>query len=153
MPDGALAPAGFPAGLIAAQSIGERGTQLSMQSFHTGKRAFTISDVRRVLGHGDEDKYFEDLDGASRFVAELKGDEAYASLQDRHFHILWRVIKASPEHTLRSAIKRLGAMSRIAFQRQAREIAVAALSQESSPLAEPAARVLFGLFGARSNLI
>jgi hypothetical protein len=40
---------GYPAGLIAAQSIGERGTQLSMQSFHTAKRAFTPDSVRKLL--------------------------------------------------------------------------------------------------------
>lgn len=40
---------GYPAGLIAAQSIGERGTQLSMQSFHTAKRAFTPDSVRELL--------------------------------------------------------------------------------------------------------
>jgi hypothetical protein len=153
LPDGTLPAVGFPAGLIAAQAIGERGTQLSMQSFHTGQRAFTIGDVRRVVGHGDESKYFGDLDGAARFVAALKECDAYGSLQDRHFHIVWRVIQASPEHTLRSAIKHLGAMSRIAFQSQAREVAVAALSQESCPLTEPTARVLYGLFGARGGLV
>jgi hypothetical protein len=152
LPGGVLPTAGFPAGLIAAQSIGERGTQLSMQSFHTGQRAFTIGDVRRVFGHGDEGDYFESLDGAARFVMALKECDAYGSLQDRHFHILWRVIQASPEHTLRSAIKQLGAMTRIAFQSQAREIAAAALSQQSCPLDEPAARVLYGLFGARGGL-
>lgn len=153
LPNGAIPAAGFPVGLIAAQSIGERGTQLSMQSFHTGQRAFTISDVRRVLGHGDEDKYFENLVGAERFIAALKASDAYASLQDRHFHVLWKVIQASPDHTLRSAIKHLGAMSRIAFQSQSREIAAAALTHETCSLVEPVARVLYGLFGGRAKLI
>ncbi len=40
---------GYPAGLVAAQSIGERGTQLSMQSFHTGVRAFTPDSVHAIL--------------------------------------------------------------------------------------------------------
>jgi hypothetical protein len=40
---------GYPAGLVAAQSIGERGTQLSMQSFHTGARAFTPDSVHAIL--------------------------------------------------------------------------------------------------------
>ena len=152
LPDGRLPAVGFPAGLIAAQSIGERGTQLSMQSFHTGQRAFTMGDVRKILGRGDDKKYFDGLDGAGQFVAALKECPAYGELQDRHFHILWRVIQASSEHTLRSAIKHLGAMSRIAFQSQAREIAVAALSHESCPLTEPATRVLYGLFGMRNKL-
>ena len=91
---GAMPAVGFPAGLIAAQSIGERGTQLSMQSFHTGERAFTISDARRLLGHGDDGKFFEDADGGARFVADWKACDVYTSLQDRHFHVLWRVIQA-----------------------------------------------------------
>jgi len=153
LPNGLMPATGYPAGLIAAQSIGERGTQLSMQSFHTGQRAFTIGDVRRVLGRRDDDLYFKDVKGAVNFVAALKECDAYSSLQNRHFHILWRVIQASPEQTLRSAIKHLGAMSRIAFQSQAREIVTAALTHESSPLAEPSARVLYGLFGARSKLL
>src|ERR1035441_8244302 len=49
LPNGASAPIGFPVGLIAAQSIGERGTQLSMQSFHTGQKAFSILDVLDIL--------------------------------------------------------------------------------------------------------
>ena len=152
MPDGTLPAIGFPAGLIAAQSIGERGTQLSMQSFHTGQRVFTIGDIRRILGHGDDKQYFDDLKGAEQLVAALKECPAYGGLQGRHFHILWRVIQASPKHTLRSAIEHLGPISRIAFQSQAREIAAAALLEESCQLTEPVARVLYGLWGSRSKL-
>ena len=49
LPDGNEPPIGFPVGLIAAQSIGERGTQLSMQSFHAGTSQFSIRDVRRIF--------------------------------------------------------------------------------------------------------
>ena len=39
-------------GLIAAQSIGERGTQLAMQSFHAGTRALDTDASRRLLLKG-----------------------------------------------------------------------------------------------------
>ena len=54
LPAGEKPEIGFPAGLIAAQSIGERGTQLSMQSFHTGQNAFSMRDVERYLDHTGE---------------------------------------------------------------------------------------------------
>lgn len=49
LPSGELAPLNFPAGLIAAQSIGERGTQLSMQSFHTGERAISLLEIEHLF--------------------------------------------------------------------------------------------------------
>lgn len=45
LPDGSSPTVGFPIGLLAAQSIGERGTQLSMQSFHTGHRAISTREI------------------------------------------------------------------------------------------------------------
>lgn len=45
LPDGTVPEVGFPIGLVAAQSIGERGTQLSMQSFHTGHRAISTREI------------------------------------------------------------------------------------------------------------
>ena len=157
LPNGATPTLGFPVGLIAAQSIGERGTQLSMQSFHTGQRAFSIGIIRRIL-QATEKSYFCDIDEAFRFAQDLKdGDgkdnKPYKDVRDRHFHVLWRVIHYSKDRTLRSVIHDLKPLSRIAFQNQAREIAAAALTHEPCPLAEPSARVLYGLFGARSKLL
>ena len=42
-------PANYPIGLIAALSVGERGTQLTMQSFHTGQRIFTAKEACRLV--------------------------------------------------------------------------------------------------------
>ena len=161
LPDGALPTVGFPAGLIAAQSIGERGTQLSMQSFHTGQgtfgRAFNIGFVRRTL-EGAEGFHFSDISEVPAFIerlreGDLKENKPYEKLTDRHFHVLWRVLASSPGHSLRSAIENLGTVSRMAFQSQARAIAAAALTGEPSPMVEPVARVLYGGFGKRSELI
>ena len=48
-PDGRSLSPGFPIGLVTAQSIGERGTQLSMQSFHTGQKVASIAEVEALL--------------------------------------------------------------------------------------------------------
>ncbi|MEI8197197.1 MAG: hypothetical protein WCI73_14965 [Phycisphaerae bacterium] len=45
LPDGSKPELGFPIGLTAAQSVGERGTQLSMQSFHTGHRTISTREI------------------------------------------------------------------------------------------------------------
>jgi DNA-directed RNA polymerase beta' subunit len=45
LPWGGQAPENYRAGLIAAQSIAEPGTQVSMQAFHTGRKAFSVKDL------------------------------------------------------------------------------------------------------------
>jgi len=47
--DSAQLPAGYPVGILAAQSIGERGTQLSMRGFHTGEREIDLEDIRTLI--------------------------------------------------------------------------------------------------------
>ena len=42
-------PSDYPVGLVAALSVGERGTQLTMQSFHTGQRVFTAKEAYRLV--------------------------------------------------------------------------------------------------------
>ena len=44
---------GEPVGVIAAQSIGEPGTQLTLRTFHIGGTASTIVDLAEVIASGD----------------------------------------------------------------------------------------------------
>ncbi|MBT4207153.1 hypothetical protein HOE22_02285, partial [Candidatus Woesearchaeota archaeon] len=87
----------FPAGLIAAQSIGERCTQLTMSSFHSGEKGVTLSDVEKILS--DLPKDF------NRFYQRLHGIPALKNIRKEHFRMLWLVIKRSSDETLNSAIK------------------------------------------------
>ena len=48
-----LASVGDPVGIIAAQSIGEPGTQLTMRTFHTGGIA-SASDITKGLPRVEE---------------------------------------------------------------------------------------------------
>lgn len=151
LPDGKLPEVGFPAGLIAAQSIGERGTQLSMQSFHTGQSGVNIHDVRGILGLGARplarEFEFADPAEASRFVDRLRGSDAYKDLLARHFEILWRVLSWSESKTLLSAIQSHDAISRLAYRDQARELASALVTGQPCSRETPFAKVLLGGFG------
>jgi hypothetical protein len=101
LPNGLMPAIGFPAGLVAAQSIGERGTQLSMQSFHAGDRQIDIQDVRQTLGLSAAKRaslksapFFEFLDSgeAVQFAAYFQESDAYKDLEPRHLLLLWTVL-------------------------------------------------------------
>ncbi len=46
-------PLGTLVGILAGQSVGEQGTQLSMRTFHTGGRALPIDEVSRLFARGE----------------------------------------------------------------------------------------------------
>ncbi|KAB2891155.1 MAG: hypothetical protein F9K32_05455 [Desulfobulbaceae bacterium] len=121
-------PKGYPAGLIAAQSFGERGTQLSMQSFHTAERQLSIDEVVSLLNGKDysatqegEKKsaksacnWFVQKDDAQKLVKRIQGIKAYADIDQRHLLLIWLIIHRSKGKALnqvwkenRSAISRL----------------------------------------------
>lgn len=147
-----LPPIGFPAGLIAAQSIGERGTQLSMQSFHTGEKTFTIHSVLNLLDGRDELHLFDHTECVKAFVAAMKKAKPYRELEERHFQLLWRAIRSSPERTLKSANLATGLLTRVGFEQQGKRVLIGACAGESSAVTEPFARVLLNLFGTRGPL-
>jgi hypothetical protein len=86
---GIPAPTGYPAGLIAAQSFGERGTQLSMQSFHAGDRGIRVKDVDNILDNSD---LFSSEDDYEKFREAIEEFPAYEKLEKRHIALIWRAI-------------------------------------------------------------
>jgi DNA-directed RNA polymerase beta subunit/DNA-directed RNA polymerase beta' subunit len=99
---GTLPEIGYPAGIIAAQSIGEPGTQLTLSSFHSGgavgqEKQFGIMDIR---------KQFTQVDGDVQVVFKNQGinaaaEEQLAKLQemyirfgiaDQHFEVIIRTM-------------------------------------------------------------
>ena len=151
LPDGRSPEVGFPAGLIAAQSIGERGTQLSMQSFHTGQRGIDIEYVENALNgkifndkknEFEECDWFSDVTKAHAFISLLKNDNVYKDIEDRHFQILWRVIHESTDKTLKSATSEIGTLSLMAFESQLKVIFEAAKSKVVALISDPVARVI-----------
>jgi hypothetical protein len=87
LPDGSLPPNGFPAGLIAAQSIGERGTQLSMKSVQMATKAIDISAAKSAIRNAGRKFRKEE-----QFLEYLQSASAYEKLLDRHFSMLWKVM-------------------------------------------------------------
>jgi hypothetical protein len=145
LPDGHAPSIGFPAGLIAAQSIGERGTQLSMQSVRAGESQFSIRDVRQHFAAAES--FFESPISSSAFVREMLKCEEYKRLKPRHFEVLWKAIHQSTKKTLKSAIEGRELLAQIAFQNQAPMIALAAARRFAGSRKDPVAQVLFAGFG------
>lgn len=103
LPTGEDAPIGFPAGLIAALAIGERGTQVSMKSAHSGGGNNNFNSVRSLIYTGmahirkGEKKPFkpETFDEFyNAIVSGIQGFNAlapdYKAVAKRHFEILWK---------------------------------------------------------------
>lgn len=150
LPNGELPSVGYPAGLITAQSIGERGTQLSMQSFHTGTRAFDMSVVRTILSGKDEAKYFDGIEKAPEFVKRFKDESAYHGLLDCHFELLWRVLFDDNEkHSLNSVIAAHDPITRLSYSKQANNLLLAAMTGTRVEIGtSPIAEVMFNNFAA-----
>ena len=137
LPNGEEPSVGFPIGLVAAQSLGERGTQLSMQVFHTGTASVDIARVSKLMTGG------EWIDDATSFVKELR-QGAYAKIDERYFQLLWRVLKASPEHKLSASRND----SWVPLVRGNQKKALLDLLETGARLSlkSPIAKVLFNLF-------
>ena len=103
--DGSLPEVGYPAGLIAAQSIGERGTQLSMKSAHVGKSQVDIEFVRALIMQGKKAQTYDE------FYKCLCGDGGaktpYRDLDPRHVQLLWRVLSVCGTKSLNGALKKV----------------------------------------------
>ena len=56
-----MAQAGDSVGVIAAQSIGEPGTQLTLRTFHVGGTAGNVSEENKVLAKFDGKVELEDV--------------------------------------------------------------------------------------------
>ena len=100
-------PEGYPAGLIAAQSFGERGTQLSMQSFHTGKRQLSMDEVVALLNGNDPAgsgyNWFVEESDDQRFIERIREEAAYEKIDERHLQLIWLMIHQSDKKSLTDA--------------------------------------------------
>ena len=148
LPDGKLPDVGYPAGLIAAQSIGERGTQLSMKSAHAGKSQVDIESVRALILSGEKAETYEE------FYTCLCGEEGeatpYSDLDPRHIQLLWRVMERCGDKSLKDVLKKVdeGADMESVARRANKETFASLLSGEmrNIPLSSPSAQVMFNGF-------
>ncbi len=154
LPDGNLPPIGFPAGLIAAQSIGERGTQLSMQSFQTGKKAIDIHDAKAAIRNSW--KRFKDEVAFRDFLKSAPPDEKspYEKLHDRHFSMLWKVVaevEGKKEKTLRGAIATQDSLNLLGYNHTPMQFIDIVMTGRKANRLESVARLLTGAPGAQSK--
>ncbi len=155
--DGTLPGDGYPAGLIAAQSIGERGTQLSMKSAHASGRQVDIESVRKLINAKEksEERDKRAITGYDDFYTRLcfssDGKESpYHELDPRHIQLLWRVLDRYPGNALNEvleAVDKSGTLESIARCANL-ELIGRLLNGEirDVPLTSPSAQVMFNSF-------
>ena len=144
LPNGDEPWIGMPIGLIAAQSLGERGTQLSMRVFQTGANEIDFHCVSSLMtGSEDVNKIT-----CEDFVGKLKSG-AYAKIDARYFQLLWKVLQQSPKKKLSAAVKDdfFACLARGGGQMDL--IRQCAKEEKSFGLDSPFAKVFFNLFGKR----
>ena len=149
LPDGNLPPIGFPAGLIAAQSLGERGTQLSMKSVQMAAKAIDIDDAKSAIRNAGKRFKTEE-----EFRAFLKSANAYEKLLDRHFSMLWKVIvevEGEKAGTLREAIVTQDSINLLGYNHTPKQFIDIVMSGRKANRSEPVARLLTGTPPAQPN--
>lgn len=150
-------------GLVAAQSIGERGTQLSMRSFHTGKLGVNIDSARNLLLKGvrnnadtGKEECFVDADRQGKaehpteeeivaFVDAVtdNGTNKYKDLRRCHFEKLLQVLcDRAQDETLADGFANL------LLKRQSAQLKQLVEAEGSLSLESNFAKVLFNRFGS-----
>jgi len=150
LPGGKLPGVGYPAGLIAAQSIGERGTQLSMKSAHAGKSQVDIEFVRTLILSG---KKAETYDAFYKCLCGEDGETTpYRDLDPRHVQLLWRVLAGCEKKSLSGVLKKVdeGKDMESVAHRANKETILKLLNGDMRdiPLSSPSAQVMFNSFAA-----
>ena len=156
LPNGEKPWIGMPIGLVAAQSLGERGTQLSMRVFQTGANEIDFPLVSGLMtGSRDIGEFacqnVKDADSrADLFVGKLKRG-AYAKIDARYFQLLWKALRQSPNGKLSLAAKDdfFACLARGGGQIDL--IGKCAKDGKAAGLDSPCAKVFFNLFGSRAG--
>lgn len=142
--DGSLTK-GYPVGLLAAQAIGERGTQRSMQSFHSGEGA-KINVFSLFDGHGSEECFEKTMQS-----------DLYKHIDQRHKDLVKCVMsRLGWDSSLSNAVEEYDSLSRALFQESVLTLLLAACKSDSVDCScrekmLPFVRVLFNCFGTQKQ--
>jgi hypothetical protein len=153
-------------GVIAGESVGERGTQLSMQTFHTGGKALPISRVRQVFADLRLEGLSSRLEDASpRARPQILYDTLMpmmygtyrAAIAAVHFEVLMRaMLRGGRVRGLAAAAyeNRRGFLAAASFQsaRGALSYALTRKRARQDGLALPKTRVMLARRGCHGNL-
>ena len=147
-------------GLVAAQSIGERGTQLAMRSFHAGKREFDIERAKKLFLNrkvekekdGKDDGKPSILGNEREFIKTARGGKEYKDIKEEHFRILWAALEKAGKKSLTAAS---GSAQRdfawLLLREQSKRLKELAGSGMGLSLESPFAKVLFNLYAGNAN--
>jgi len=155
---GDLPVIGYPVGIIAAQSIGEPGTQLTLSSFHSGGTAgvedkFGIMDVRdefinlnnEVACAFREGGYTE---AAEKQIARLQVMYHGHGIVDHHFEVIIRTMFYLDNKRIRSVLDAAtegdGFLSRLAFKDVPHALLTAVLGKEQDSLSDIKSKIMTG---------
>ena len=90
------------------------------------------------------------LEKASQFVARFKSESAYSDILDRHFELLWRVLRDAYKHSLDGVIGESDIVSRFSYSKQAYNLLLAAIEESKVDISSsPIAEVLFNNFASK----
>jgi len=149
---------GLPVGLIAGQSIGERGTQLTLRRFHTGgveaeDITLGLSRVRRLVeGHADLlrlDDLVEDrgVPEAVVLFTRLLHRVYGGAVDDRHFEVVFRAMMVDGKIlgvTAAASDPANGLLRTASFRAGLQVLARAALERSTDPLIGYKERLMTG---------
>lgn len=141
-------------GLVAAQSIGERGLQVAMQGFHTGTQGIDIARSKQLFLKGEvanDDGTTVRLDNFAAFLDEVRKDPEYAKIGEVHFKTLWDALERARKEN-RSILESDDAATALLFQRQKVQVLKLAAEHGELSLTSPFVKILFDLFGSRAEL-
>uniref|UniRef100_A0A832EK03 DNA-directed RNA polymerase n=1 Tax=Desulfacinum infernum TaxID=35837 RepID=A0A832EK03_9BACT len=168
-------PLGFPVGVLAAQSIGERGTQLTMRTFHTGGagagRALTsqldrmkkllalkpLKDVQAPPPYAEEKGSLqkllqhEGLDALRRLCLTFFHDIYEGAVDERHMEVVLKAMMLPHPGRLTPLgmvpFHHPAFLARAAFRAARKVLAEAAVDGSGrDPLDNPKSRLMVGLF-------
>lgn len=146
----ALWPLG-PDGLVAAQSIGERGTQLAMRTFHAGEREFDIDQARMLFLKG-ENAAGGRIKNTDAFIEKAKSFKEYEKIDPAHFKILWKALEKAGGKSLDSVIGSSGSdFAWLLLREQSNRLKELIANGQSISLDSPFAKVLFNGFAGQAT--
>lgn len=91
--NGRLVELGESVGILAAQSIGEPGTQLTMRTFHTG--GVFSGEIKETIKSPHEGKIFYNSDKGGKKIETKYGEKAFFTFKEKKLIIQGKNIKKS----------------------------------------------------------
>ncbi len=163
-------PVGATAGVIAGQTIGEKSTQASMRTFHTGQKSLDLRVLVSALVRGkiieeknEDDKTNEGEKGQYKEILDLHTLRSAVAAYDEILPVFWDIYKDSVNpvyleillrgmcgkhfmslHELSQDWRRRGLLAAASFEDSARVLRQAAAARHEDSLRSMKSKVIIG---------